>query len=138
MKTETIIIVALVVIIILMIMYRRGQWQQNIPPANRPAAPAMATPPAPGLNYNLNLAIGTTGPEVTLLQSWLQVPITGTFDQATAAALQQAIGQGTVTLNNFAALAPASQTHASPSIGGTLSGPDLSAIGLAGGGIQFV
>lgn len=145
MKTETIVMIALVVIIILMVMHNRMMngpaIVTNVAPAPSPAAVAAGTAaqginkvlgrPTP-FNYMLQLSLGSTGPEVSQLQQWLGMNVSGTFDQATLNALMAALGVSAITLAQFQAQAPVQQVN--PAISRT---DDFSAQGEAMIGSAF-
>lgn len=125
--TKYFIIVGFVVIIILLIVFRT-QLQALVTgkPVVAPATPAkpgattitapntaattaatsvVISPAAPGLNMDLMLANGSSGPEVQQLQTWLGItPVDGQFGPNTQDILNQATGQNSITLNQFVTL----------------------------------
>lgn len=118
-NTKYYIIIAFVVVIILLIVFRTQLQALVTGKPATPAAtpPAKATPPAtvatsstvapaaPGLNMNLLLSYGSSGPEVSQLQTWLGVtPIDGQFGPDTQNTLYQAAGVYSTTLAGFQTL----------------------------------
>ena len=120
-KAALILIITVVVLVLLLVVFRTqitalfsGKATTTTPAETTATTTATTyTPPAgagvtsplavssSSLNMNLILTLGSTGAEVSQLQTWLNTGVDGIFGSATQNALYQATGQTTITLNQF-------------------------------------